>query len=416
MKHQQHKPLFVTLLVALALCTGLLGACAQQPQQGGKTTTASEGTTAQEAAASGEQAPAEEAAAAEGTAGDETTGEEVAANEVDFAATFPSWTEGSESLAKLVAYVQDVTDKNSANYVEPEERIATFDMDGTLLCEKAPVYVDYCMLLHRVFDDPTYEAPAEYVQTCEQLRANADRGVVDSTLDTAKNAALVGSFAGMTTDDFQDYVKNFIDTTAVEGFDGMTYGESVYKPMAEVVDYLRANDFDVYVVSACEREVARAIAVSKFGVAPNRVIGTDWGTRATGQGDETVNEYTFVAGDELVFDGTKVPEVGKLNKVIYIEREIGRRPILAFGNSSGDYAMLNYAQSNPEHKGMGLLVLCDDAEREYGDLERAEKQTGEAQEAGWTTFSMANDWATIYGEGVVKTELRADANQLAEAA
>jgi hypothetical protein len=78
--------------------------------------------------------------------------------------------------------------------------------------------------------------------------------------------------------------------------------------------------------------------------------------------------------------------------------------------------MLNYAQNNPEHKGMGLLVLCDDAEREYGDLERAEKQTGEAQEAGWTTFSMANDWATIYGEGVVKTELRADANQLAEAA
>lgn len=117
-----------------------------------------------------------------------------------------------------------------------------------------------------------------------------------------------------------------------------------------------------------------------------------------------------------MFDGTKELEVAKLNKVVYIEREIGRRPLLAFGNSSGDYAMLNYAQLNPDHKGMGLLVLCDDVEREYGDLERAAKQTGEAEEAGWTTFSMANDWATIYGENVTKTELPANAEQLAQAA
>lgn len=406
MARQQHRPLFITLLVALALCAGLLGACGQQ-QQGGETTAA----TSESIEAASAEATTAEAEATSSEAEADTT-----ASQADPALAFPSWNADSASLAKLVAYVQSVTDVNSADYVEPEERLATFDMDGTLLCEKAPVYVDYCVLMHRVLDDPTYDAPAEYKDTGEKLRENADHGIVADELDTAGNEALVGSFAGMGPEEFRAYVNDFIDTTQAEGFEGMTYGESIYKPMREVVDYLRANDFDVYVVSACEREVARAISVSKLGVEPDHVIGTDYGTKATGQGDEAANKYTFEQDDELVLDGTKDLEVAKLNKVVYIEREIGRRPLLAFGNSSGDYAMLNYAQSNPDHKGMGLLVICDDVEREYGDLERAEKQTGEAAEAGWTTFSMANDWATIYGEGVVKTELPADAEQLAEAA
>ena len=392
MAHKQRATFFATLLATLMLCVGMLGACAQQPQASDKTVAESNQT-------------AEEAAQ-----------EATTATEVDLAKIFPSWNPSSASLAKLVAYVRDVTNKESADYVAAEERLATFDMDGTLICEKAPVYVDYCLLMHRVLNDPTYDAPTEYKKTCEQLRTNADQGIVDDELDAAKNEALVGSFADMGPEEFRAYVNDFIDTAQAEGFEGMTYGESVYLPMKEVIDYLKENDFTVYVVSACEREVARAIATSKLGVEPDHVIGTDYGTKATGQGDEAVNKYTFEQGDELVFDGTKELEVAKLNKVVYIEREIGRRPLLAFGNSSGDYAMLNYAQLNPDHKGMGLLVLCDDVEREYGDLERAAKQTGEAEEAGWTTFSMANDWATIYGENVTKTELPANAEQLAQAA
>lgn len=392
MARKQRTTLFATLLVAFVLCIGLLSACAQQPQQS-QQQGSSEKTTESSPAAS----------------------ETPAAAETDPAKAFPSWNANSESLKKLVDYVKDVTNKDSANYVKPEERLATFDMDGTLLCEKAPVYVDQCMLLYRVLDDPTYNAPEEYKQICEQLRANANKGIVDDALDDAKNEALVGAFKDMTPDEFHAYVNNFIDTVDAKGFKGMTYGQSAYKPMMEVVDYLRANDFDVYVVSACEREVARAIAVSKFGVAPNHVIGTDWGVKATGQADQAPSKYTLTKDDKLVFDGTKSEEVGKLNKVVYIEREIGRRPLLAFGNSSGDYAMLNYAQNNPEHKGMGLLVLCDDVKREYGDTERATKQAGEAKDAGWTTFSMANDWATIYGDGVTKTALPADAEQPVQA-
>lgn len=397
---------------ALALATGCAAPAASDAQQAATSATeqssstdaAQPGSDAQDAATSDEAASAASATAS-ASAGDPA----------NIAKAFPSWKADSAALAELVSYVQDVTTVGGASYIPPEERVATFDMDGTLLCEKAPVYVDYCLLLHRVFDDPSYQAPEEDRKVCEQIRADADQGIVDGELDEQKNAALVRAFEGMTPEDFRAYVEDFIDTAQAEGFEGMTYGESVYRPMAEVVDYLRANDFTVYIVSACEREVARAIGVSKLGIEPNHVIGTDYGTKATGQGDEAVNKYTFAHDDELVFDGTKVLEVAKMNKVVYIEREIGRRPVLAFGNSSGDYAMLNYAVTNPDHQGKAFLVLCDDVEREYGDLERAEKQTGEAAEGGWTIFSMANDWATIYGEGVTRTELPADA-ALAQAA
>lgn len=389
MTRQQRTPAFAPLLLALLLCACLLAACGQK-HAGGTPTNAEDAATQQEAAAP--------------------------AQELNYAQTFPSWAQGSASLAQLVAFVQDVTDESSDNYVAPEERIATFDMDGTLICEKAPVYVDYCLLMHRVFDDPTYDAPQEYLDLCTQLRANADQGILDDALDGAKNEALVSSFANMKPEEFRDYVNSFIDTEQAEGFDNMTYGESVYLPMKEVVDYLVANEFQVYIVSASEREVARAIGGSKLGIAPEHVIGTDYGTKATGQGDEAANRYTFDQDDELVFDGTKEIGVANLNKVIHIEREIGRRPILAFGNSSGDNAMLNYAQSNPDHKSLGLLVLCDDVEREYGNMERAASQAEEAAQEGWVTISMAKDWATIYGAGVVKTELRADAEELAEAA
>ena len=410
------------MLVGATLGAGVLGACAPQGQTG--TGAASTSASAPQAEAESQSAAAEVSAQASSAATSATQQEassgqpasSSATGEVDVAKTFPSWNPSSASLAKLIDYVKDVTDKGSPNYVEPEERLATFDMDGTLMSEKAPVYVDYCLLFHRVFDDPTYQAPAEYVEICQQLRANADRGIVDTSLDDAKNATLVGAFKDMAPEEFREYVTSFIDTVSAEGFEGMTYGQSIYKPMAEVVDYLRANEFEVYIVSACEREVARAIGVSKLDVEPDHIIGTDYGTKATGQGEQAANEYTLEEGDELVFDGTKALEVAKLNKVVYIEREIGKRPLLAFGNSSGDYAMLNYAQDNPDRPGMGLLVICDDLEREYGDAERAAKQVGEAAEAGWTTFSMANDWATIYGQGVTKTQLVADAQELAQAA
>lgn len=368
---------------------------------------------AEEASAETEAAATEEAADA---ADAEAASEEAADEPLDLQATFPSWNQDSASLAALIDFVEDVTDPSSPNYVDPVDRIATFDMDGTMLCEKAPVYADYCLLMYRVLEDPDYHASKSLISTCKKLRANADEGIVDGALDEAKNEAFARAFEGMTQAEFAAYANNFFDTVDVEGFSGMTYGGSFYHPMAEVMNYLRANDFDVYMVSACEREVVRAAVRDRLGIEPDHVMGADTAFVATGQKDLPDDQYTVTQDDELVLsDVLTFPTCAKGGKVTYIQREIGKVPLLSFGNSSGDFAMLNYAQGNDEHRGMGVLVVADDTEREYGNDEKAESMKAEAEAEGWTVFSMRDDWATIYGEGVEKTAYVADL-ELADAA
>ena len=172
--------------------------------------------------------------------------------------------------------------------------------------------------------------------------------------------------------------------------------------MLEVVRYLQANDFDVWMVSACEREVVRSL-VERYGIPYDRVIATDVPYVASGKGDEPADSYNMGRDEEILL-GAPLDEVecGKSGKPAAIAREIGKRPVLAFGNSAGDYSMLNYAEGN---NGMGFFVVCDDVEREYGSDEKAAKYYAEAEKEGWTAFSMANDWKTIYGDGVRKTEL-----------
>ena len=109
-------------------------------------------------------------------------------------------------------------------------------------------------------------------------------------------------------------------------------------------------------------------------------------------------------------------ECGKSGKPAAIAREIGKRPVLAFGNSTGDYSMLNYAEGNPDHTGMGFFVVCDDTEREYGSDEKASEYYAEVEKEGWTAFSMADDWKTIYGESVQKTALPGAEEALEDAA
>ena len=156
------------------------------------------------------------------------------------------------------------------------------------------------------------------------------------------------------------------------GFEGMTYGQSFYKPMLEVIDYLKANDFDVWMVSACEREVVMAL-VEQYDIPFDHVIATDVPYVASGKGeDEAADDYNM-SQDETLLLGAPLDEVecGKSGKPAAIAREIGKRPVLAFGNSSGDFSMLNYAEGNPDHTGMGCFVVCDDTQREYGSDEKA---------------------------------------------
>ena len=326
--------------------------------------------------------------------------------DIDYAITFPSWNPDSQSLGELVDFVAGVTDQSSPEYLEPADRIATFDMDGTILCEKAPVYVDYCLTMYRVLDDPTYEATEEELDAMQQVRDHAySEGKTFHPENITKDDLVASAFSGMTPEEFRDYVVDFADHTDVVGFEGMTYGQSFYLPMIEVIEYLRANDFDVWMVSACEREVVRAL-VERYDIPYDHVIATDVPYVASGREGETADDYNMGSDEEILL-GAPLDEVecGKSGKPAAIAREIGKRPVLAFGNSSGDYSMLNYAEGNPDHVGMGFFVVCDDTGREYGSDEKAAEYYDQVEKEGWTPFSMANDWKTIYGEGVQKTEL-----------
>ena len=220
----------------------------------------------------------------------------------------------------------------------------------------------------------------------------------------------------MTPEEFRAYVVDFADKTDVVGFKGMTYGQSFYKPMIEVIGFLKANGFEVYMVSACEREVVRAL-VERWGIPFDHVIATDVPYEASGKGDKAADDHNMEQNEQILL-GAPLDEVecGKSGKSAAIAREIGKRPVLAFGNSSGDYSMLNYAEGNPDHTGMGFLVVCDDTQREYGSDEKAAEYYAEAEKQGWTAFSMANDWKTIYGDGVEKTELPGAPEALTDAA
>ena len=175
--------------------------------------------------------------------------------------------------------------------------------------------------------------------------------------------------------------------------------------MVEIVNYLRANDFDIWVVSACEREAARAL-VDELGIPYDHVIATDVPYVASELGDNEADAFNMSSTDKIVL-GEPLDDVecGQSNKPAAIEREIGKRPIIAFGNSKGDYSMLNYAKGNPEHPGLGMLVVCDDTAREYGSDSKAADFRNDIAAQGWAGISMANDWKTIYGEGVRKTQL-----------
>ena len=362
-------PIIVAFLAGVAvaaivafLAFGQKGASAKQekPAQmeaGGTEAAQSESESDKAADASGEiqaESATSEEAKTDSTESDSEKADAAAAGgEIDYAVTFPSWNPDSQSLGELVDFVAAVTDESSPEYLDPADRIATFDMDGTILCEKAPVYIDYCLTMYRVLDDPTFDATEEERDAMQQVRDHAySEGATFHPENITKDDLVASAFAGMTPGEFRDYVVDFADKTDVVGFEGMTYGQSFYQPMIEVIDYLKANDFDVWMVSACEREVVRAL-VERYDIPYDHVVATDVPYYASGKGEDKAADDYNMGQDEEILLGAPLDEVecGKSGKPAAIVREIGKRPVLAFGNSSGDYSMLNFAEGNPEHTG-----------------------------------------------------------------
>ena len=155
-------------------------------------------------------------------------------------------------------------------------------------------------------------------------------------------------------------------------------------------------------MTATERNIVRALVKDTLGIAPARVIGTEYGYTATGQGDVEDGDYTFQSTDKVVFDGNYYGENAKMSKVDAIVREIGQQPVLAFGNSSGDIAMCEYTVANNPYSALSYIVLADDETREWGNAADAEAKIAGYTALGIGTISMRDDFATIYGDGVEK--------------
>ena len=306
-----------------------------------------------------------------------------------------------EALTVLKQYVEDVTNPKSANFIPVEDRIATFDMDGTFVAELYPSYFEYNMLEYRVLDDPDYrdQAPEDVRQAGQSIRDFVRNGTpLPSGFDMIHAHAAAKAYAGMTLSEFDRYVKAYAAKPA-NGFTGMTNGQAFYQPMLQVFEYLKANDFTFYVVSGSDRFICRAL-VEPLGIAPNRVIGMDVKLVSSQQGDVPGVNYTMGKEEHLVRTDELIIKNLKTNKVLQIAQEIGKVPVLSFGNSGGDSAMHNYCLSNQKYRTAAFMLIADDDVRDHANREKALKLGEQWRQAGYTVISMRDDFRTIYAPEV----------------
>jgi phosphoserine phosphatase len=313
----------------------------------------------------------------------------------------PSWNDGPAKQS-IISFVEKETKEGSPAFVPPAERIATFDNDGTLWCEQ-PLPVQLYFVLDRV----KALAPQHPEWTTQEPFASLLKGDVQAALAGGDRAVLelvMATHAGMTTTEFEQIVKDWI-ATAKHPKTGKLYTDMVYQPMLEVLAYLRANSFKTFIVSGGGIEFMRAWAEGVYGIPPDQVVGSSIKTR-----------FEWRDGKPVL---VRLPEVSfnddKGDKPVGIHQHIGRRPVMAFGNSTGDQQMLEYTQGGGGARFM-LLVLHDDAAREYAygparglpDVKLGAFTPAldeEAKKQGWTVVSMKNDWKAVFPPGPAVTAI-----------
>ena len=306
------------------------------------------------------------------------------------------WADGYGAKQSLIDYVNAVTMEGSQDFIPVEDRIAVFDMDGTLTCETYYTYYDTMMFIEYCLVDH----PERVSDELKAVAASIQPGyLADETL--ARNFAK--AYADMTVEEFSEYVVEF-GKKHTASFENMRYIDNVYLPMAELVEYLYNNGFEIWVISGTERTTTRAIVanspISEY-VRPEHVIGTDFEVKQRGHEDEPSNmDFKYENGDELVLTGGFIQKNLNANKSIYVEREIGQRPVLAFGNSGSDTSMMNYTidERNP-YLAQAYMVVADDNVREWGKQDWDQKSADYIAK-GYIPISMKSDFAVIYPDGV----------------
>ena len=298
----------------------------------------------------------------------------------------PSWNDGAAKGA-ITRFVASVIDRNSATYVEPAERIAVFDNDGTLWAEQ-PLYFQLLFALDRVRD-----MAAEHPEWREQQPFKAiledDRETLGQMSLHDVTQIVMVTHAGMTVDEFSGQVADWLATARHPRFD-QPFTRMTYQPMLELLEYLRANEFKTFIVSGGGIDFMRVFTDDVYGIPPEQVVGS-----------LGVTQFELRDGEAVL---VKQPEIefvdDKEGKPVGINRFIGRRPIAAFGNSDGDLAMLQYTAAGDGPRLMAL-VHHDDAEREWAydrdsSIGHLDTALDEARQRGWTVISMRNDWERVF--------------------
>lgn len=304
-----------------------------------------------------------------------------------------SWNEGQAKQA-VIEFVRSTTDQASASFVPPEERVATFDQDGTLWVEH-PIYTQIVYCLERV---PTVVKEQPSLAKMEPfktvLSGSREAMAKLSTKDLLEVVA--ATLTGITVEEFTADVARWVATARHPGWHRL-YTELTYQPMLEVMQYLRENGYKTYIVTGGGQDFVRTFAGLIYGIPPEQVIGTAGRTKLS---------YDKSGKPFLTKEPSLLLNDNNAGKVEAIHLMIGRRPRAAFGNSTGDQQMLEYVGAGDGSRLM-MLVLHDDAEREYaygpaqglpdtkvGSFTQA--LYDEAKKSGWTIVSMKNDWKRIF--------------------
>ncbi|HVJ87423.1 MAG TPA: HAD family hydrolase [Caulifigura sp.] len=292
----------------------------------------------------------------------------------------------SPSKKAITAFVRRVTTEGP-DFVAVDDRIAVFDNDGTLWCEQ-PVYVQVAFALSRVRalapEHPDWKDRLPFKAVLDgdhrALAAGGQKGLVE---------IVAATHTGMPVDEFQSTVSAWLHTARHPRFQ-RPYTECIYQPMVELLAYLRSNGFKTFIVSGGTTDFMRPWALEAYGVPAEQVVGTTFKTR-----------YEFKEGRSRIIIQPEIDLVDDhAGKPVGIERAIGKRPILAFGNSDGDFEMLEYTTSSPGPR-LGLIVHHTDAEREYAydrqsAIGRLDKALDEAPRKGWIVVDMKSEWRQVF--------------------
>ncbi len=298
----------------------------------------------------------------------------------------PSWNEGSAKNA-ILSFVANVTDESKPNYVEPEDRIATFDNDGTLWCEY-PDVVQFIFLLDRVKDMAPEHPEWNDTEPFRSIVSGERCAIGDFSADEVMQIWIATS-SNITADEYTSLARDWLDKSTNSHF-GLPFTACVYKPMLELLNYLLTEGFKIYIVTGGDEDFVRAFSEEVYGIPPEQVIGTALSLQFIENNGST---YLMRLPEFLVWtDGQE--------KAKEIQNNIGVRPIFAYGNCDGDIPMLQLATGG-DRRGMGLLNHHDDPIREFEYVDYAlggglDKGLEIAGEWGWQVVSMKDDWGYIF--------------------